>query len=84
MICPKCGSKENEHDCKPIPFRGDEDFVKWRDCPCCKGRGWFLIEPFARHKDNHTSCKVCEAVHKYYEKNHRIPDLDKLEAIQCL
>jgi len=77
MICARCGSKEKEHECKPIAFFGNEDFVKWRDCPYCNGRGWFRIEPFNKYA-GFTSCKVCDAVHKYYKKNHRIPDLDKI------
>jgi hypothetical protein len=28
-------------------FKDSDTVIKWRDCPDCSGRGWFLINPFA-------------------------------------
>lgn len=28
-------------------FRDADTVIRWRDCPHCCGRGWFLIRPFA-------------------------------------
>lgn len=41
-------------------------WVKWRDCPDCGGRGWFLIQPFVSYTTgNHRQCDTCL---KEYEK----------------
>lgn len=49
-------------------FKPDDTVIRWRDCPDCKGRGWFLIRPFATGGSNGVGglsnmrqCDTCEA-----------------------
>lgn len=51
-------------------FREGDNVVRWRDCPDCEGRGWFLINAFktggsngAGGLQNMTQCKTCRAAY---------------------
>ena len=53
---------------------GDE-IISWADCPDCKGRGYFLIRPFATGGSNGaggihnmTQCKTCRDAYRKAEK----------------
>ncbi len=49
-------------------FMPDDTVIRWRDCPDCKGRGWFLIRPFKPNLGicDMTQCGRCKAE---YEKH---------------
>lgn len=61
---------------RPRPIDPGDQVVKWEDCPCCGGRGWFLINPFktggaggAGGLNNMTRCQTCLDAHKQWEND---------------
>ena len=53
-------------------FKDDDTVIRWRDCPDCEGRGWFLINPFATGGGNGVggvgnACQ-CQSCKKEYER----------------
>lgn len=63
-----------------IPLRWDDTIVKMDGCPDCKGRGWFLINPFATGGfggcggiGNSTQCQTCVNTEKYFKETGKIP-----------
>lgn len=64
----------------PEPLRG-KALVRLATCPSCKGRGWFLINPFATGgwnglggSRNLTQCLTCLDAHDYFVKHEKLPD----------
>ena len=41
----------------------DDTIYKWRDCPDCKGRGYFVVNPFAPCWERR-QCVTCETAFK--------------------
>jgi hypothetical protein len=48
----------------PRGFLPDDKVVRWRDCPDCGGRGWFLINLLARGIGDMTQCRRCLAEYR--------------------
>lgn len=47
-----------------VPFKPGDVVVKWKDCPHCGGRGWFLVDPFkASGAGNMAQCQTCKSAH---------------------
>lgn len=68
----------------PMPINGG--CVIWRDCPDCKGRGWYLINPFATGgsnlcggPSNICQCQTCENAKKYFDSTGEIIQLSDYE-----
>lgn len=63
-----------------------KDVIRWKDCPDCKGRGWFLIRPFetggggAGGPRNMTQCQLCKATHAFYMQHGRLPVAGEVKA----
>ncbi len=60
-----------------------QDVIRWNDCPDCKGRGYFLINPFATGGSNFcggianmTQCKRCEETHAYWKLHGKLPEAE--------
>jgi len=59
-------------------------WVRWKDCPDCEGRGWFLINPFATGggggaggAGNARQCQKCKTTHDYYKSHgYKLPPAD--------
>jgi hypothetical protein len=56
---------------EPRGFQPSDKVLRWRDCPDCGGRGWFLINPFATGGgdgvgglDNMRQCATCKAAYE--------------------
>lgn len=53
-------------------FKDDDVVVKWKNCPDCNGRGWFLIRPFATGGGNGVggiqNCRQCETCKNAHEQ----------------
>lgn len=67
-----CGKGERFHE-------GD-NVVRWRDCPDCEGRGWFLINAFktggsngAGGLHNMTQCPKCREAYHAHQIETAIP-----------
>jgi len=37
----------------------DREFVRWKDCPECGGRGWFVDDPFKFCNKKYNHCRSC-------------------------
>jgi hypothetical protein len=63
----------------PKGFRPGDDVIKLRGCPDCKGRGWFLINPFATSPPpaggigNMCQCQTCASAKAYYDAHGCLP-----------
>lgn len=62
-------------------FESGDEVIKLKGCPDCKGRGYFLIQPFLTGGSNlcggisnTTQCPTCKSAHDYYEKHGKLPD----------
>jgi hypothetical protein len=65
----------------PTPLTPDDSIVMLATCPSCKGRGWFLINPFATGGSNGagglgnmTQCLTCLDAREYCKTHGRLPD----------
>lgn len=54
-------------------FKDDDIVIRWKNCPDCKGRGWFLIRPFATGGGNGVGgisnarqCGTCKNAHEQF------------------
>jgi hypothetical protein len=73
-------------DAKPENPKGlepNQDVVRWNDCPACKGRGWFLINPFATGGYNFVGglsnicqCQVCLKAHEHWKTTGELPKVE--------
>lgn len=65
-----------------------EQFVRWQNCPHCKGRGYFLKNPFIVRwenlvmPDNFEACVTCARAKEFYEVHEREPNSAELKEIQ--
>jgi hypothetical protein len=67
-----------------------EDVLKWENCPHCKGRGWFLINPFAIGGSNGAGglqnvrqCQTCVAAKRHWDEHGVEPeDVENLEGAE--
>lgn len=64
----------------PIALTADDEIVSHPKCPDCKGRGWFLINPFATGGGNGlggvhnlTQCLTCRAAHDHWQTHGTLP-----------
>lgn len=60
--------------------RGDTRMVRFAQCPCCDGRGWFLFNPFATGGSNGAGgfrnlrqCLTCADAEAFWNKHGRVP-----------
>jgi len=67
----------------PEGFQPGQDVIRWKDCPACKGRGYFLINPFATGGDNFVGgisnlcqCQVCLKAHEYWAVTGEVPQVE--------
>lgn len=65
---------------KPIPLDHGDVVVRWKNCPDCEGRGYFLINPFATGGSNGagglgnmTQCQRCVDAHEHYKRTGKEP-----------
>jgi len=50
-----------------FPLPSDGKIIRWLACPDCKGRGWFLENPFAAHpthSGNVLQCRICQTAYE--------------------
>lgn len=66
----------------PKGFENHENVIRWKDCPACEGRGWFLINPFATGGSNFCGgisnmcqCQMCLKAHEYWKETGELPDV---------
>ena len=71
------------------PLQPNDDVIKWKDCPKCKGRGWFLIEPFrsggsngAGGLGNMTQCLTCKETYEYFKIHGKLPEATAKEIMK--
>jgi hypothetical protein len=65
---------------RPQSIADAGSWVRWADCPDCKGRGWFLINPFATGggggaggAGNARQCQKCKTTHEYFQSHGKLP-----------
>lgn len=70
------------------PIADGDTVIRWKDCPKCEGRGWFLIQPFmtggtngAGGISNMTQCQACVVALEYYASHNNSMEGFILEAI---
>lgn len=67
----------------PKGLEPNQDVIRWKDCPACKGRGWFLINPFAVGGSNFCGgisnmcqCQVCLEAHDHWKITGELPQVE--------
>lgn len=65
---------------EPKPFEPTDTVFKFKNCPDCDGRGWFLINPFATGgRDgsgglgNKTQCLTCADAYAFFNAHGCLP-----------
>jgi hypothetical protein len=64
----------------PTPFKNTDDVIRMHDCPDCKGRGWFLINPFETSPwpsggyENCCQCQTCVSAKAYWDQHGFLPE----------
>jgi len=65
---------------KPVGLNWNDNVVQMNGCPDCKGRGWFLINPFATGGGNGfggignlTQCLTCLDCKAYWDEHGVLP-----------
>jgi len=68
------------------PLKRGDQVTRWPECTGCKGRGWFLIDPFktgggngAGGIENLRQCQRCKKAHEYYAEHGEIPSKEIAE-----
>lgn len=63
------------------PLEPGQQVIALKFCPDCKGRGWFLINPFrtggsngAGDLANMTQCQTCLDAHEHFKTHGKLPD----------
>lgn len=64
----------------PQPLDRNSTVVRLQGCPDCKGRGWFLINPFATGGSNGAGgignmcqCETCLSAKQYWDQHGALP-----------
>lgn len=71
------GPRGRAENAKPLDQFGDQ-IIRWRDCPDCDGRGWFLHDPFATSPwpaGYVCQCQTCANAKAFHDEHGRLPRL---------
>ena len=81
-------SEASQNECMVIrrgagerkPLEWNQEVIRFKDCPDCKGRGWFLINPFGQLGPANTcQCLTCLDSHDYFKQHGVVPILKEAE-----
>jgi len=56
-----------------IRVPSDDIIIRWKDCPHCDGRGWWLDNPFKEYNKITYQCKTCLESKAYFDKHGTVP-----------